>query len=285
MAAAGLGVGLAAALGTDADCHGAHAPSDAARFARLEEEVAALSGQLREQFGVSATTGQGDAVFSWDQGLTRAFPDDARCARPPPAPVPPSGCLVGGRRRFEPDMHGGFNEDPDTGMVYTGIPGYGLCRISPDLKTWTRFGTDERLKGNIHGIVVFKHEGETAIAVAQNEDARVLIIGLDGTVQQELSMPKGGEVRPGARHSGAAPVGSCSPRAVQLCRGQPLLQRGAEEAVSLGHASRGPVRLHRRDLPRRQALRRHRILWAPRWRAADGGALMPARAQAPATLC
>ena len=31
-------------------------------------------------------------------------------------------------------MHGGFNEDPKTGIVYTGIPGYGLCAISPDLK-------------------------------------------------------------------------------------------------------------------------------------------------------
>ena len=31
-------------------------------------------------------------------------------------------------------MHGGFNEDPKTGIVYTGITGYGLCAISPDLK-------------------------------------------------------------------------------------------------------------------------------------------------------
>merc|ERR1711934_322880 len=91
-------------------------------------------------------------------------------------------------------MHGGFNEDTDTGIVYTGIPGYGLCAISPDLRSWTRIGTDERLKGNIHGIVVFKHDdGETSIAVAQNEEQRVLIIGLDGTINQQLDMPKGGE--------------------------------------------------------------------------------------------
>ena len=90
-------------------------------------------------------------------------------------------------------MHGGFNEDPKTGIVYTGIPGYGLCSISPDLKTWTRLGTDERLRGNIHGIVVFEHKGQTNIAVAQNEDQRVLIIGLDGEVKQQLSAPVGGE--------------------------------------------------------------------------------------------
>jgi hypothetical protein len=33
-------------------------------------------------------------------------------------------------------MHGGFSEDVDTGIIYTGIPGYGLCSISKDLKNW-----------------------------------------------------------------------------------------------------------------------------------------------------
>ena len=69
------------------------------------------------------------------KSLTGAFPDDA---------VP-----------FEPGMHGGFNEDPETGIVYTGIPGYGLCAISKDLKKWTKLGTDERLKDNIHGHCLF----------------------------------------------------------------------------------------------------------------------------------
>ena len=64
---------------------------------------------------------------------------------------------------FEPKMHGGFNEDPETGIVYTGIPGYGLCSISPDLTQWTVIGTDERLKDNIHGIVFFVHKGENSL--------------------------------------------------------------------------------------------------------------------------
>ena len=63
----------------------------------------------------------------------------------------------------------------------------------PDLKSWSLVGTDARLKGNIHGICVFEHEGTTQIAVAQNDDARVLVIALDGVVRQELNMPKGGE--------------------------------------------------------------------------------------------
>ena len=99
-------------------------------------------------------TGQGDFVFSWDEDLTAAFPEEAV--------------------EFEPGMHGGFNEDPETGIVYTGIPGYGLCAISADLKQWTRLGTDERLKDNIHGIVFFVHKGKKHLAIAQ-EGKRVLV--------------------------------------------------------------------------------------------------------------
>lgn len=117
-------------------------------------------------------TGQGDFIFSWDKGLTAAFPDDAA--------------------EFEPGMHGGFNEDPETGIIYTGIPGYGLCSISPDLKTWTKIGTDERLKDNIHGIVFFVHKGKKQLAVAQ-EGKRVLVLNLDGTIVSDILKPRGNE--------------------------------------------------------------------------------------------
>jgi len=117
-------------------------------------------------------TGQGDFIFSWDKGLTAAFPDDAV--------------------EFEPGMHGGFNEDPETGIIYTGIPGYGLCSISPDLKTWTKIGTDERLKDNIHGIVFFVHKGKKQLAVAQ-EGKRVLVLNLDGTIVSDILKPRGNE--------------------------------------------------------------------------------------------
>ncbi|MEM7374378.1 MAG: hypothetical protein AAF587_37635 [Bacteroidota bacterium] len=117
-------------------------------------------------------SGQGDFTFSWDQDLTAAFPEDAR--------------------EFEPKMHGGFNEDPETGIVYTGIPGYGLCSISPDLKSWTRIGTDERLKDNIHGIVFFVHNGNKHLAVAQ-EGKRVLVLDLAGNIVSEMLKPTGNE--------------------------------------------------------------------------------------------
>eukprot|EP00037_Helgoeca_nana_P021541 m.217402 g.217402 ORF g.217402 m.217402 type:complete len:352 (+) comp25683_c2_seq2:35-1090(+) len=121
----------------------------------------------------TATSGQNDAVFEWDEKLTSA--------------------MTPGARAFEEQMHGGFNEDPETGLVYTGIPGYGLVQISHDLTTWTRIGDDERLKGNIHGIVFFVHGGEKYLAVAQNSDERVLILQLNGVVKQELAKPAGTE--------------------------------------------------------------------------------------------
>ena len=117
-------------------------------------------------------TGQGDFVFSWDEGLTGAFPEEAR--------------------EFEPAMHGGFNEDPETGVIYTGIPGYGLCSISADLKTWTKIGSDERLKDNIHGIVFFVHKGKKHLAVAQ-EGKRVLVLNIDGSIISDILKPSGDE--------------------------------------------------------------------------------------------
>ncbi len=115
-------------------------------------------------------TGQGSYVFSWDQELTAAFPDDAE--------------------EFESAMHGGFNEDPETGIIYTGIPGYGLCSISADLTEWKKLGSDPRLKDNIHGIVFFVHRGEKHLAVAQ-EGKRVLVLNVDGTIVSDILKPKG----------------------------------------------------------------------------------------------
>ena len=121
-------------------CHGHH-PSDGgsndvdAKIEALTERLSMLEAATAKRYGVSQTTGQNGAVFSWDERLTAKFP--AECAK------------------HEADLHGGFNEDPATGKVYTGVPGVGLYAISADLETWTRIGSDERLKENIHGFVWF----------------------------------------------------------------------------------------------------------------------------------
>ena len=138
-----------------------------------EADVKGEHGHAHGDTSAELTTGQGSMVFTWDQGLTAAFPEAAK--------------------PFEPRMHGGFNEDVATGILYTGIPGYGLCSISANLKTWTLLGDDARLKDNIHGIVVFKHKGTTFLALAQQGNRRILITDLEGKVLQDIKKPTGTE--------------------------------------------------------------------------------------------
>jgi len=182
-------------------CHGGHSHGDAhlaARLELLEDKLASLEAQHASRYGFQTSTGQGDAVFSWEEGLTAALPDECR--------------------KVEQDMHGGFNEDAETGIVYTGIPGAGLYAISQDLKTWTKLGHDKRLEDNCHGLVVFKHQGNTMVAIAQNDAERVLIVDLQGNVQQTLCSPRGGEFNFGEangyysekRHLGAPKLFSCT---------------------------------------------------------------------------
>ena len=149
-----------------------HHSHDYADMADNHEHAATPSDQIEKL--AKLVTGQGEFIFSFDQLLTDAFPKDAR--------------------EFEPKMHGGFNEDPETGIVYTGIPGYGLCSISPDLTKWNVIGTDDRLKDNIHGIVFFIHKGVKHLAIAQ-EGKRVLVLTLDGTIVSEILKPAGNEFK------------------------------------------------------------------------------------------
>ena len=177
----GIGAGMTyygALSKQQSECHGTHSsvshhhgPSD--QYSALEQRIAMLEADVAARYGIKQVSGEADCVFSWDEGLTAAMPAEARV--------------------HERDMHGGFSEDQCTGKVYTGIPNCGLFEISADLKTWRKLGTDTRLEANIHGLVAFEHEGTTRLALAQNEAERVLIVGLDGTVEQELQRPRGGE--------------------------------------------------------------------------------------------
>ena len=162
----------AMAQGTPTDNNDTHHSHAYAGIAHNHEHNPMPSDQMPQQ--AKLVTGQGAFIFSYDQELTEAFPKDAH--------------------EFEPGMHGGFNEDPETGIVYTGIPGYGLCSISADLTKWNVIGTDERLKDNIHGIVFFMHKGVKLLAVAQ-EGKRVLVLTLDGRIVSEILKPTGDEFK------------------------------------------------------------------------------------------
>jgi hypothetical protein len=155
---------------TAANHYHTHHSHGAGEMAHTHEHGPMVSDPVPQR--AKLVTGQGAFIFSYDEGLTDALPKAAR--------------------EFEPGMHGGFNEDPETGIVYTGIPGYGLCSISPDLTTWNLIGTDERLKDNIHGITFFVHKGRKYLAIAQ-EGKRVLVVTLDGRIVSEILKPTGNE--------------------------------------------------------------------------------------------
>eukprot|EP00912_Choanoflagellata_sp_UC4_P002004 UC4_evm1s1289 len=67
-------------------------------------------------------------------------------------------CFPVAAKPFEGDMHGGFNEDKNT-----------------------------------VGIVVFDHKGKTLIAVALNNDQKILVVNLNGKIVQEMNKPEGHE--------------------------------------------------------------------------------------------
>ena len=149
----------------------AHGPLGQDDHHHPNHDVTAAEAPAGASGTAAKVTGQNGMVFSWDEGLTAAFPEAAK--------------------EHEHKMHGGFNEDPETGILYTGITGYGLCSISADLKTWKKIGSDAVLAENVHGIVFFKHNGQKFLALAQNGKQQVVITDIDGNVKQILGKPTG----------------------------------------------------------------------------------------------
>lgn len=169
-----LSIFLFSILTHDLSAQGGSKQSDEPNFSDPFGHRALFEGtsQNDEEENLIIQTEEEVFSFLWDKELSNAFPEAART--------------------FEPNMHGGFTEDPETGLVYTGIPGYGLCEISADLKTWKKIGSDDRLKDNIHGIVFFVHEGKKHLAVAQN-GKRVLVLDLQGHIISDILKPSGDE--------------------------------------------------------------------------------------------
>ena len=62
-----------------ASCHGQHHhQANDARLEVLERRLTMLEADSARRYGVEKTSGQGDAVFSWDEALTAAMPAEAR---------------------------------------------------------------------------------------------------------------------------------------------------------------------------------------------------------------
>ena len=61
--------------------HGSHADQTGelkARLEALEQRLGALEEQHTTRYGFKTQTGQGDAIFSWDEALTACLPEECR---------------------------------------------------------------------------------------------------------------------------------------------------------------------------------------------------------------
>jgi hypothetical protein len=95
-------------------------------------------------------------------------------------------------RPFEVRLHGGFAVDRQgTGGLYYGMPGCGLMRIRPDLTAHEIIELPSDLTPiNFHSAKIVEFDGKRRIVLPANENAKVVVVGLDGAVDFILSRPE-----------------------------------------------------------------------------------------------
>jgi hypothetical protein len=121
------------------------------------------------------TSGQGEFVFERCDDLS-ALPEMAR--------------------EHEVKLHGGFAVDRQGGGVYYGMPGCGLMKVSADLARQEVIELPPDLKPvNFHSTKIVEFDGKRRIVLPANEDAKVVVLGLDGSLEHVLPRPEFEEYR------------------------------------------------------------------------------------------
>ena len=100
-------------------------------------------------------------------------------------------------RACEVNLHGGFAVDPNPGgRIYYGMPGCGLMSIAHDLRSQEVIELPSDLKPvNFHATTMMEFDGKRRLVLPANNDAKVVVIGLDGTVDYVLARPEFDEYR------------------------------------------------------------------------------------------
>jgi hypothetical protein len=95
-------------------------------------------------------------------------------------------------RPHEIKLHGGFSTDLEgDGCLYYGMPGCGLMRVRPDLTTQDIIELPSDLKPiNFHSTKVVKFDGKRRLVLPANENAKVVVLGLDGSLEFVLPRPE-----------------------------------------------------------------------------------------------
>jgi hypothetical protein len=131
-------------------------------------------------------------------------------ARPEGTPGPVSGVSGVGKMRFKllynseilPEAaksvlvkaHGGFAVDrrQGKGETYFALPGVGILRIAPDLRTVSVLPTAESMKAvNLHGTAIWfnPRDGEPFLAFPSDDAGKVFTTTLDGKLVDTLNAP------------------------------------------------------------------------------------------------
>ena len=106
--------------------------------------------------------------------------------------------LPGRAAEFESKLHGGFAVDkrPGFGSVYYGMPGCGLLRVRPDLKTQDLIELDPGLTPvNFHSTKIAEFDGKMRLILPANDNAMVVVLSLEGDVDFILPAPEFEEYR------------------------------------------------------------------------------------------
>lgn len=102
-------------------------------------------------------------------------------------------------RACEVNLHGGFAVDPDSAYIYYGMPGCGLMRIAPNLRSQEIIELPSDLKPvNFHSTTMMMFDGKRRLVLPANDEAKVVVVGLDGNVDFVLERPEFDEYRDAA---------------------------------------------------------------------------------------
>jgi hypothetical protein len=95
-------------------------------------------------------------------------------------------------RSHEVKLHGGFSVDREgDGSVYYGMPGCGLMKIRRDLTAQEIIELPPELKPvNFHSTKIVEFEGKRRLVMPANEEAKVVVLGLDGSLDFVLDRPE-----------------------------------------------------------------------------------------------
>lgn len=96
-------------------------------------------------------------------------------------------------RPSEVNLHGGFAIDtrPDHGEIYYGMPGCGILRVDSDLRQQHVIDLPDDLRAvNFHSTKIGEFDGQWRLFLAANEDEKVVVVDLNGSVEFILPRPE-----------------------------------------------------------------------------------------------